>query len=362
MNKEDKLTRKYIRHDIDIDVSGVKIPYLTDKLPRNFQGYGIYCIYNIITHKYYIGSTNDFVDRRTTHFCLLHRGIHPNRYLQASFRKHGRKAFAFLIIEHCTLDSLIEKEQQYLDNYQPWKHEIGYNLSSKAGVGMTKNNVEALKRLSELNAKEMRVFTPEGNLIKIRNIKKFCKDKGFNYSAFLNMKRGLSNTSFGYRLFNPSLYEERDLTLQELKNIQRKEFLEFRYPTKYKFLFNNTQVVEVENLAEFAESKGLLTTVLRSLYNGVKKHPYKGYVSLKSEAIKDSQLCNLSPKGSYDYYVVDKLGVVRKMKNMKEIARFIKADNSSVCDAVAQNRGCKGFVILRELTKWGKTENDSVLL
>lgn len=354
--------RVYIRHDVKVDVSGVKIPFLTDEMPRNFKGMGIYCIYNIVTHKFYIGSTNDFMDRRTEHFCNLVKNKHTNGRLRNSFNKYGRNAFAFLLIEHCPEDKLIEREQFYLDKYLCWKPEIGYNISDKAGRGLTRNNIESIRKLSESHSQEIKVFTPTGKLITIHGIKKYCKANGLNYSAFLNMKRGLSKSSAGYRVFNSDVYEERDLTEDELTAIKRKEYIEKNCIIKYKFLFNKEKIIEVDNLSEFAKSNNLKTEALRSLYSGVKKSSLNGYVSMKNEEIMKMQLENFNKLHCYDYYLLDKFGVVRQMRNLSRMAEFINADNSSVSDAIIQNRRCKGYYPMRKLINWEKDKENYLLL
>lgn len=90
---------------------------------------GIYQITNQINGKRYVGSTRSLKKRRSRHFSALRRGEHHNRFLQRAFNKHGKAAFSFQVLEHTDSESLIEREQHYLDIFSP-----EYNISPTAGT------------------------------------------------------------------------------------------------------------------------------------------------------------------------------------------------------------------------------------
>jgi group I intron endonuclease len=98
---------------------------------------GIYKILNKINGKFYIGSAEDFEQRwykkPSSHLKTLEKNIHCNRYLQRAWNKYGKDKFEFLIVEECSIEKLIEREQYYLDLWEPWKEEIGYNICKFAG-------------------------------------------------------------------------------------------------------------------------------------------------------------------------------------------------------------------------------------
>mgnify|MGYP003604290075 CR=1 FL=1 len=77
---------------------------------------GIYTITNIITRQTYIGSAIDIHSRWRNHKGLLKRGKHHSLHLQNSWNKYGFNNFTFDIIEECSKDLLMEREQYYLDN------------------------------------------------------------------------------------------------------------------------------------------------------------------------------------------------------------------------------------------------------
>lgn len=93
---------------------------------------GIYVITNEITKKFYIGSAKNLKKRKYGHFYSLRRNTHDNSLLQNAFNKYGEKIFQFNVLEYCESDKLIEREQFYIDYFQSYKREIGYNLSPTA--------------------------------------------------------------------------------------------------------------------------------------------------------------------------------------------------------------------------------------
>ena len=88
----------------------------------------IYIIINILNDKYYIGSAVNVKQRINDHLSQLDRNIHDNSYLQASWNKHGKTAFIYLILEKTSKDQLEAKEQHWIDLLESNNSKIGYNL------------------------------------------------------------------------------------------------------------------------------------------------------------------------------------------------------------------------------------------
>ena len=61
---------------------------------------GIYKIVNLITGKYYVGSTKSFETRKTCHFSRLRNNNHTNKHLQNAYNKYGADNFKFEIVEY----------------------------------------------------------------------------------------------------------------------------------------------------------------------------------------------------------------------------------------------------------------------
>lgn len=59
----------------------------------------VYQIENIITKNSYIGSTKNFVNRKSSHKFKLRRGIHGTELLQEEWNEYGENSFHFLILK-----------------------------------------------------------------------------------------------------------------------------------------------------------------------------------------------------------------------------------------------------------------------
>jgi group I intron endonuclease len=93
---------------------------------------GIYKIINVINNKFYVGSAVDLKRRKTRHFCELRNNKHNNRYLQASWNKHGEQAFVFVIVEELGPESdLLAAENVWL------KEHVGKKYCYNIGVDAT---------------------------------------------------------------------------------------------------------------------------------------------------------------------------------------------------------------------------------
>lgn len=111
---------------------------------------GIYQILNLITEKFYVGSSYRIIKRWKDHVRFLNENRHPNKYLQASWNLHGADAFEFIIIEACDKDDLLKREQYWIDNLE-CVSPIGYNANPFAGSRLGTKHSEAT--LIKLRAK-----------------------------------------------------------------------------------------------------------------------------------------------------------------------------------------------------------------
>jgi len=80
---------------------------------------GVYQIISSLDNKKYVGSAVNLRRRKWIHFSSLNTGKHRNRYLQNYVNKSGLNVLKFFIIEHCGKESLIEREQYYINIIKP---------------------------------------------------------------------------------------------------------------------------------------------------------------------------------------------------------------------------------------------------
>jgi group I intron endonuclease len=118
---------------------------------------GVYRIVNNINGKLYIGSTGSkggFKKRWSYHLTDLRQNKHHSRHLQRDWNKYGEESFIFEIleiIEDFTKETLLIREQHYLDLYKSYDVNLGYNICKIAvsSLGVKKTEEEKLRQ-SEL--------------------------------------------------------------------------------------------------------------------------------------------------------------------------------------------------------------------
>lgn len=118
---------------------------------------GVYRIVNNINGKLYIGSTGSkggFKKRWSYHLTDLRQNKHHSRHLQRAWNKYGEESFVFEIletIEDFTKETLLIREQHYLDLYKSYDVNLGYNICKISGSSLgVKKTPEQIKQMSEL--------------------------------------------------------------------------------------------------------------------------------------------------------------------------------------------------------------------
>lgn len=95
---------------------------------------GVYAIKNRLNGKVYVGSASlKFTIRTEYHRSRLRKGIHENIYLQRAWNKYGAKSFVFVILEKCSPNDCLKREQYWMDFYRSYERSNGYNICPTAG-------------------------------------------------------------------------------------------------------------------------------------------------------------------------------------------------------------------------------------
>lgn len=90
---------------------------------------GIYIIQSISKpERIYVGSAVSLRSRKLRHFRELHLQKHHSAKLQNHYNKYGPANLDFIILEYCSKDLLIHREQYYLHWLKPY-----FNINPVAG-------------------------------------------------------------------------------------------------------------------------------------------------------------------------------------------------------------------------------------
>lgn len=98
---------------------------------------GVYIIRNIVTGKYYVGSSVNIENRWAGHIKSLESNSHNNQYLQNAWNKYGKDNFVFEILEIVdNRDLLRDRETYYLQSMKCTDKDVGYNMIDNANIGL----------------------------------------------------------------------------------------------------------------------------------------------------------------------------------------------------------------------------------
>lgn len=148
---------------------------------------GIYRIICMITGMSYIGQSKNIDKRIEVHFKKLILGKHSNKHLQSAFNLYSAENFVAEIIEVCSVDDLIDREQFWIDNYG---FENLYNMRPAAGSNLGhKWTDESKRKQSETQRKAMK-----GHIVSEETRKKISiARKGKSLSEEHKAKIGLAH-------------------------------------------------------------------------------------------------------------------------------------------------------------------------
>ena len=115
------------------------------------------CVYAITcygNYKFYIGSSVNYRQRKSSHLSMLRRNKHTNRHLQNAYNKYGADSFHFDSLEFCSKEDLLGREQWWIDFLTPHEHTIGMNNSPTAVNTIGFKHSQATKELLSVKASE----------------------------------------------------------------------------------------------------------------------------------------------------------------------------------------------------------------
>lgn len=133
---------------------------------------GIYKITNLVTNDFYIGSAVKLSRRIYRHRSELKNNTHSNLILQRAVNKYGMDNFIVECLEFCQKESLIVREQYFVDCLAP-KYNIRREcVYSNLGI---KTSKETKDKLSKANSGKVRSESTK-NILREINLGKKASD------------------------------------------------------------------------------------------------------------------------------------------------------------------------------------------
>jgi len=161
-------------------------------LIENKDKSGIYRWIDTINNKSYIGSSTNITKRLRKYFSLSYLNnkiVKNNSLIYKALLKHDYSKFNLEILEYCNKDSLINREQYYLDSLKP-----EYNICKIAGSMLGfKHSAETLlkfKNRETVTGYVTIVINKEKNYIRIYNsLRTAAKSIGVSHTTLIRYSK-----------------------------------------------------------------------------------------------------------------------------------------------------------------------------
>lgn len=283
---------------------------------------GIYKITTKHNNKIYVGSSDNIDKRLVSHLSRLKRNVHHSAYLQAVYNKHGKENLEFSIIEVMldNNDKLI-KEQFWMDHFQSYNKNFGYNMSKTASCNTT----------GEVKIYQ---YTAEGIYIKEWNSIKKAKET----LNLISIPSALSNKST-HKLsggFQWKYYKEEKIK-SELK-------LYCCYNLKGIFVKSFYKVEEIKSFFKVKELSNILrcsnnnTTSCNHFWRIVNTVNFDKVITVVQKKTRAKKIIQLDKNNN----------IINTFNSLTEASKFIEVSASNLHRVVNSNNSkyktCKGFV------------------
>lgn len=258
----------------------------------------IYLITNLRNNKVYVGSCLSIRNRLGTHNANLRKGK-ASPYMQNDYDKN-KDTFSMSVLEYCEASNIIEREQHWINVYYDIQKEC-YNINPTAysNLGMIMPE-SSRKKLSDRKKKiTLELLSPEGEVVEITGITKFCKQYGIFPAHLLQLRKGLVKTCKGWRLASD----------KDVEYIQPQKLLAEKLQKTYDVRIVGPDELEygpITNMRAFCREHSLSAGTFRSMikgeikiYNGWRLYENK---DLTKEDIKKERIKKIS--NTYDVKII----------------------------------------------------------
>lgn len=175
--------------------------------------------------------------------------------------KYGVDSFEVQVrVVHHSREYLLKVENRVLRKFNVTSNPEWLNASLTNGHNLLKNSykIDTAQRkvISERNSRVYQLYNPSGELITIKNLKKFAADNNLNYPNMKGLVQGRCQVVGGYKLNKDA-----------------------RNTVQYKVLDSNGDIIVIDDLRRFCQKQGLTESTMRHLIGGTSKglKSHRGY-------------------------------------------------------------------------------------
>ena len=173
---------------------------------------GIYIIRNKIDGRVYIGSAVSLAHRKGTHFYHLKNNKHCNSHLQNFANKYGVDKLYFEVLETCSKDELLIREQYYFGLYNNKFNIVKYagntlgrecpkHVRKKISNSLKKAGLKGIPK-SEETKKRMRKPKTKEHASKIKEAQKKVIKTVYQYDLDLNLINTFESITYASNILN----------------------------------------------------------------------------------------------------------------------------------------------------------------
>jgi group I intron endonuclease len=214
-----------------------------------------------------VGSSVNIFNRFRQHKLSLRKNIHHCVFLQRAWNKYGEKAFKFSLLEKTSLETLITREQFWMD-----KLKYKYNCCHTAGNTLGKtHSPETKQKISNAASKR----TGQNNFWYGKSLPQHVLKRAAEVCS--EKFQGQGNPFFGHKHSEESKIKiSKKLKGRKMsETFSQNQKANERRAKNYEVTFPSGEIVIIKNLAKFCRENGLYASNAGLALQ--KGSVYKGY-------------------------------------------------------------------------------------
>jgi group I intron endonuclease len=235
--------------------------------------YSIYKAVNKINGKCYIGFDSNWPNRKKRHLkdSFSENSRAYNDVFHKAIRKYGRENFEWEVIYQSKDGAYCKNIMEnffvlQFNSFINSENSVGYNMTL-GGEGMLgfKHSEESKLKNSKSCSKQYKFWNIDGTFLQFRNLKQYCIASGLSKDLLGSINSGKSLSYRGYIKYYENKTFEECLQIYHDKKKKSMEIMGEKHAKSWKIECPDKTIIDVFNLSNFCDSRGLNHRSLRHL-------------------------------------------------------------------------------------------------